>query len=60
MAHDGGLQLAVQLLHEAIGRWMIGSCPAEMDIAQLRQVVEELRLELAHLVGGDGLWTAKS
>jgi hypothetical protein len=39
---------------------VVGSCPAEMDTAQLRQVVEQLLLELAPLVGGDGLWTAKS
>ena len=42
MAHDGGLQRAVQYLHEAIGCGMVGSRSAEMDTAQLRQVVEQL------------------
>jgi hypothetical protein len=34
---------------------MVGAHPAEMDTTQLGQIVEDLRLELASLVGRTGL-----
>jgi len=39
---------------------VVGSRPAELDATHLRQAVEELRLELASLVGRDCLWTPKA
>jgi hypothetical protein len=38
---------------------MVGTRPVEMDTTQLRQAVEDLRIELASLVGRDGLRTAE-
>jgi len=60
MTHDGGLQCAVQPFQEAIGCGVVGVRPAEVDATHLRQAVEELRLELASLVGRDCLWTPKA
>ena len=39
---------------------MAGACRTDTDSTQLRQVVEELQLELASLVGRDGLWTPEA
>jgi len=60
VAHDGGLHGAMQAFHETIGCGVVGDHPAEVDAAHFRQAMEEVRLELSSLVGGDGLWTAKT
>jgi len=39
---------------------MVGACPALVDTTQLRQVAEELRLELASFVSREGLWTVEA
>jgi hypothetical protein len=60
MAHDAGLQRAVQLFHKPTGSRKVEACPAEVDTTQLRQVVEKLRPELASMVSCDGLWTTEA
>lgn len=40
------------------GWW--GACPALMDTAQLRQVTEELRLEMASFVSRESMWTVEA
>jgi hypothetical protein len=55
MAHDGCLQRSVETLHG-----MVGGRPQELNTTQLGQGLEELRFELASLVGGDGLWTTEA
>jgi hypothetical protein len=35
--------------------WMVGGCPGKLNSTHFGQGVEELRLELTSLVGGDGL-----
>jgi hypothetical protein len=55
VARDGCLQRPVEALHQTIGCWMVGGCPGELNSSHSGQGVEELRLELTSLVGGDGL-----
>jgi len=50
----------MKAFHETVGCGVVGSRPAEVDAAHFRQAMEEVRLELSSLFGGDGLWTAKT
>jgi hypothetical protein len=50
----------MEAFHKAIGGGMVGRCPRELYATQFGQGVEELRLELPSLVGGDGLRATES
>jgi hypothetical protein len=50
----------VQAFDKAISCGMVWGCPAEVDAAQLRQVLEKVGLELSSLIRGDSLWATKA
>jgi hypothetical protein len=49
----------MKALHETFGYWMVGGCPGKLKYTHFGQGVEELRLKLTSLVGGDGLRATK-
>jgi hypothetical protein len=49
------LQGPTKAFHESVRCWMISGCPKKVNATELGQGVEELRLKLTTLVGGDGL-----
>jgi hypothetical protein len=55
MAHDGGLQGTVEAFHESVGCGMIRGCSSNVNATEFGQGVEELRLKLTSLIGGNGL-----
>jgi hypothetical protein len=56
MTNIGGLQGPVEAFHESVGCGMIRGCSGNVNATEFGQGVEELRLKLTSLVGGDGLW----
>jgi hypothetical protein len=55
VAQDGCFEGPVEPFHEPVSRRVVGGCPRELNATKLGQGVEELRLKLTSLVGGEGL-----
>jgi hypothetical protein len=50
----------VEAFHETVGCWMVGGFPGKLNSTHFGQGVEELRLQLTSLIGGDGLRATKA
>jgi hypothetical protein len=60
VAHDGGLESAMEAFNQAVGSGVICSRAGEVDAAKSGEGLEEIGFELPPLVSGNRLRTAEA